>query len=57
MPYWWNRKADSLAATIYRARPDVFASKPEAFPIPYNPPSKNEVTSQSGIFYFRYLSQ
>ena len=37
VPYWWDKKADSLAATIYRARPDVLKAKPQGKPIPSSP--------------------
>jgi hypothetical protein len=33
IPYWWNKKADSLAATIYAHRPDLFDKKPIGRPI------------------------
>ena len=39
VPYWWDRTADSLAATIYSHRPDLFAEKPQGTPIPANPPA------------------
>jgi hypothetical protein len=40
IPYWWDRKIDSLAATIYSQRPDVLADIPIGNPIPLSPPTK-----------------
>lgn len=37
MPYGWDRKIDSLAATIYNERPDLFTEKPQGEPIPLSP--------------------
>lgn len=42
IPYWWDRKYESLAATVYAYRPDLFAEKPSANPIPAIPPTKAE---------------
>ena len=33
VPYWWDRKISSLAATVYNVRPDLFIVKPEGVPI------------------------
>ena len=37
VPYWWDKTVESLSATIYNARPDLFDSKPQGSPIPSNP--------------------
>jgi hypothetical protein len=34
VPYWWNRKYESLAASIYRKRPDLFSEKQMGTTIP-----------------------
>lgn len=39
IPYWWDLKLSSLAATIYEYRKDLFASKPTGTPIPVTKPS------------------
>jgi hypothetical protein len=39
IPYWWDLKVSSLAATIYRQRRDLFASEPTGVPIPSVKPS------------------
>lgn len=33
VPFWWNGALESLKATIFRHRPEVFSSKPEGNPI------------------------
>ena len=42
IPYWWNRKISSLAATIYNSRPDMFPTKPQGEAIPLVLPVKGE---------------
>jgi hypothetical protein len=37
IPYWWDRKLESLAATIYTYRPDLFPQVPTGKPIPPSP--------------------
>ena len=39
VPYWWDRKMSSLAATVYNTRPDLFTEKPQGNPIPLNIPT------------------
>ena len=34
IPFWWDKKIDSLAATIYMHRPDLFVEQPAGKPIP-----------------------
>jgi hypothetical protein len=48
VPYWWDRKYDSLAATIYSQRPDLFTEKPTGQPIPLNPPSEHQKNKNEG---------
>ena len=31
VPYWWDRKSESLASTIYESRPDLFKEKPKEY--------------------------
>ena len=45
IPYWWDRKLSSIAATVYNSRPDLFDIKPEGTPIPLIPPSTAEPKS------------
>ena len=51
VPYWWDRKLSSLAATVYNTRPDLFTEKPKGEPIPFNPPSQpsNQPTSTYSV--------
>ena len=46
VPYWWDRKTSSLAATIYNVRPDL-VTKPEGSPIPLNPPAEPLVDAKT----------
>jgi hypothetical protein len=34
VPYWWDHKLESLNATIYKYRPDLFTVPPTEKPIP-----------------------
>jgi hypothetical protein len=47
VPYWWDRQFESIAATIYNLRPDLFREPAISKPIPANPPasSPQELTS------------
>jgi ATP-dependent DNA ligase len=47
IPYWWNRKRDSLEATIYTNRPDLFQSKPRGLPIPTDKPTSSQKIKSS----------
>jgi hypothetical protein len=38
VPYWWDRKNESLAATVYNQRPDLFTEQPTGTAIPLAPP-------------------
>jgi hypothetical protein len=38
VPYWWDRKYETLAATIYSHRPDLFQEPPLGTPIPLTEP-------------------
>ena len=49
VPYWWDRKPESLAASIYNVRPDLFEVEPQGKPIPLNPPTKSASKTNSGI--------
>jgi hypothetical protein len=49
VPYWWDRKYDSLQATIYNQRPDLFTENPTGKPIPLSPPSAQEKSKISSI--------
>jgi ATP-dependent DNA ligase len=47
VPYWWNRRYESLAATVYSLRPELFSSQPSGVPIPLSEPSTTSFKSQS----------
>ena len=54
VPFWWDRKYESLAATIYSQRPDLFTIPPTSKPIPTHPnEDNNKITSNTtkSIFY------
>ena len=36
MPYWWDNKGETLAATIYKHRPDLFSVRPKGQPMQKN---------------------
>jgi hypothetical protein len=40
IPFWWDRKQSSLAATIHSQRPDLFPEVPMGTPIPIEEPTK-----------------
>ncbi len=42
VPYWWNREADTLAATIHKVRSDLISSPPAAEPITLLCPNDDE---------------
>ena len=47
IPYWWDRGVESLAMTIYNARPDLFDQRPIGRPIMKFPP-KEKTTKKTG---------
>ena len=65
VPYWWDRKIESLAATIYNTRPDLFKETPKGNPIPSSPPSKQDAAETKRTinkitiiyFIFRYIKR
>jgi vancomycin resistance protein YoaR len=51
VPYWWDRKYESLEATVYNQRPDLFTEQPTGKPIPLSAPSDQEkIKSESNSF-------
>jgi hypothetical protein len=40
IPYWWDKKYESLEATIYDQRPELLSRIPVTSPIPPNEPIK-----------------
>ena len=46
VPYWWDKKYSSLAATVYSQRPDLFTEKPKGDPIPLHKLSNSESTTE-----------
>jgi hypothetical protein len=54
IPFWWNRAYESLEATIYNYRPDLFTQKPSAKAIPVtepHKPSKSESNKNAPFLY------
>ena len=53
IPYWWDKKYDSFAATIYLNRPDLFKDAPLGNPIPSQAPADTRKyrDSKEGMFY------
>jgi hypothetical protein len=49
VPYWWDGKYASLAATVYSYRPDLFTEKITGNPIPLTPPSERLNTKPESI--------
>ena len=47
VPFWWDRKLDSLAATVYNMRPDLFDAQPQGKAIPLSPPKEENYTSKT----------
>jgi hypothetical protein len=47
VPYWWDKKPESLAATVYNQRPDLFTEKPTSPSIPVNPPIVRQLKTES----------
>ena len=45
VPYWWDRKLPSLAATVYNVKPDLFEVKPQGTAIPDSPPATTKKES------------
>jgi hypothetical protein len=46
VPYWWDRSASSLAATIQYYRPDIQLRVKKALPIPSEKPVKRNTKSK-----------
>ena len=52
VPYWWDRRMSSLAATVYNIRPDLFKEKPEGIAISATAPGEETAkSSNSKTFY------
>jgi hypothetical protein len=47
IPYWWDRKSESLKATFYQQRPDLFPNKPNGIPIPNSEPAVTKTQTES----------
>jgi len=49
VPYWWDLKSSSLAATIHEQRPDLsekYFPNSTGTPIPKDPPQKRSVSNE-----------
>ena len=61
IPYWWDRKYESLQASIYSQRPDLFAEKPKGTPISTIEPKVTEIKQSNEILFYilieRYFEQ
>ena len=58
VPFWWNKKSESLASTVYDVRPDLFSETPIANPIPSSPTtlvSNNKISSFFCVVFFVYM--
>jgi hypothetical protein len=53
IPYWWDRKYESLAATIYSQRPDLFSEKIMGKPIPGNEPTSVKTVKSKNKMFLR----
>ena len=50
VPYWWDRRRESLAATIHKVAPELVPNPPGAEPIPTSCPfRKNDTPSIAPI--------
>jgi ATP-dependent DNA ligase len=58
VPYWWDRKYTSLAATICSQRPDLFTEQPLGTPISTTAPiqTKRDTSQQHGTPSFTMYS-
>ena len=56
IPYWWDRKFESLQATIYNERPDLFKQKPSSKAIPDIPPSPKPKSPEGFFTLFSLLT-
>jgi hypothetical protein len=52
VPYWWDRKHSSLAASIYSQRPDLFTEPIQGPPIPSTAPTSTEQSTKSSNSHF-----
>jgi hypothetical protein len=59
VPFWWDRRQESLAATIHSQRPDLFPNDfPVGKPIPLVEPTtqiKERTDAESKVFYIIFL--
>jgi hypothetical protein len=53
VPYWWNRKKESLAATIQQVRPELIKDVIAAEPISYeiSNVAKKQLDEKDGMSY------
>jgi ATP-dependent DNA ligase len=49
VPYWWDRKYESLEATIYSQRPELFTELPIGKPIPLTRPSIEKLKRSQSV--------
>ena len=54
VPYWWDRKISSFAATIYTKRPELFSIPPLGKPIPTTPLS-DYIKHKTSSTIYNYL--
>jgi hypothetical protein len=56
IPYWWDRKYESLASTIYSHRPDLFQEPSLGTPIPLTEPvvaQRRQRTSVESMLFLK----
>jgi hypothetical protein len=64
VPYWWDRKYESLQATVYSQRPDLFYEKPTGKPIPIVVPApqptlsdKSNINMGNNLTCYRFVEE
>jgi hypothetical protein len=50
IPFWWDRKFESLATTLYSIRPDAFKESPKGSPIPLIQPKRDSSLQSNDLF-------
>ena len=55
VPYWWDRRVESLAATIHSQRPELFRHEPIEEPIRATPPTQRKIERSQSKNLFELL--
>lgn len=52
VPFWWDKKKESLHSTIYLSRPDIISPPPPfSIPIPNENPNASKISQGIYIIY------